>query len=191
MWELTAMQRDILCKVTKIMDTPGNDFMSKTMIPLITQETGVSLRSLDWLVTNFSKKYPVILGGNYNVHLGYKDMLNRFRRRNFDPFRRSIGSHPDSMRGSDSTEVGRVRFTYNDKLYHTTIGQLNFIMWVHKNGVLDYAQDNINEIETDMTETIMNKSTKCEFSLPKRKRELSKAVNCRCLITRNRFTMNF
>ena len=108
------------------------------LIPLIRQSGPISLRTLDWLVVNYSKKYNISCktkkGELFNIHNGYKISLSVYRRRNFDPFRRRE----------------RHSFSMNDSKYETTIGQANFIYWAYMNGVLDYAYIHAHAIELDM-----------------------------------------
>lgn len=114
-------------------------FTRSVFIPLITQETGVSLRALDWFVTNYSKKIQLRLQ-SVNVHVSYKTMLAQYRRKHFDPFRRYQTASDD----------GKVSFTHGGVTYQTTVGQVNFIVWAHERGVLDYTKAHINDIEADM-----------------------------------------
>lgn len=106
----------------------------------------VSLRVLDWLVTNFSKKNRIIYtlqlpNGKcvpFNLYLQYKSSLNRYKRHVFDPFRRHK----------------RVYFIYKNAMYSTTVGQLNFMHWAFEHQIVQYAQSRIAEIEADMTQCI-------------------------------------
>lgn len=106
----------------------------------------VSLRVLDWLVTNFSKKNRIIYtlqleNGKtvpFNLYLQYKASLNRYKRHVFDPFRRHK----------------RVYFIYQQHMYSTTVGQLNFMHWAFEHQIIQYAQSRMAEIEADMTQCI-------------------------------------
>jgi hypothetical protein len=150
------------------------NMIEKFLIPLITQTSPISLRALDWLVTNHSKKNNIVCqtkkGTLFNIYHGYKNSLAHFRRRNFDPFRRRQ----------------RIILVYKDKEYDTTVGQCNFVHWAYFSGVLQYAIDNENEIETDMnTAALMNKNerkTQNEKGIPHKRRELSKAPVNKCSV---------
>jgi hypothetical protein len=106
----------------------------------------VSLRVLDWLVTNFSKKNRIIYtlhlpNGKtvpFNLYVQYKASLNRYKRHVFDPFRRHK----------------RVYFIYKQHMYSTTVGQLNFMHWAFEHQIIQYAQSRMAEIEADMTQCI-------------------------------------
>jgi hypothetical protein len=102
----------------------------------------VSLRTLDWLVTNYSKKRLVrvvsIDGVPRDLHNSYREVLDFYGRPLFDPFRRGT----------------RVHFDWGDETLDTTCGQLNFFRFMIHCGVLDYALKNAVEIETDMMRTL-------------------------------------
>ena len=76
-----------------------DEIIESILIPIISKsETGgrLSLRALDWLVTNYAKKKPVVYKIApphhpiipVNIHNDYKSWLNNHKRRNFDMFRR-------------------------------------------------------------------------------------------------------
>jgi len=108
----------------------------------------ISLRIIDWFVTNYSKKYDsmYILYNRdgfklnpFNVFHSYKSQLKSYSKKFFDPFCRR----------------NRIKYKYNDTdTLSTTIGQLNFFKWAINNGVVDYIKDNYKEIEDDMNESI-------------------------------------
>ena len=125
------------------------------ILPIINGTSKISLRVIDWFVTNYSKKnntsyFINSLTGkilknidNYNpdyckqflVYIDYKLQLKGYQKKQFDPFcRRS-----------------RINFYYQEnKFFVTTVGQLNFFRWVITNRILDYITENLKEIETDM-----------------------------------------
>ena len=109
------------------------------LVPVSTQNAGISLRALDWLVTNFSKKNGLVIPGSkdgdlINVHQEYRGALAFFRRRNFDPFRRRL----------------RITYVFEDNTYETTIAQLNFMRWAYDKGILEFARIHRSTIEMDM-----------------------------------------
>lgn len=134
---------------------------------------GISLRLVDWFVTNYCKKYNVM----YNVmdfrppvpgmsdlqrnsfdnfilvHTNYKGQLKAYSKRNFDPFCRR----------------NRIRFYYEDNKYFiTTVGQMNFFKWALENNIVDYVMKYMKEIEDDMNlrcENIKKPSTKIAKSV--------------------------
>ena len=121
-----------------------DEIIESILIPIISKsETGgrLSLRALDWLVTNYAKKKPVVYKIApphhpiipVNIHNDYKSWLNNHKRRNFDMFRRRK----------------RIYFEFRDQTFETTVGQLNFFFWAARYGIIDYAKTNIVEIEAD------------------------------------------
>ena len=121
------------------------------LIPIVNGLSKISLRVLDWFVTNFCKKHNTVIhyqkDGKPNkliVHLDYKNQLKAYSKKQFDPFCRRE----------------RINFIYgkgNELL--TTVGQLNFFRWAIEYHVLDYINDNLDIIEADM-----NNSLKIEVS---------------------------
>tara|TARA_B110000046_G_C12969357_1_gene388245 strand:+ start:147 stop:764 length:618 start_codon:yes stop_codon:yes gene_type:complete len=110
------------------------------LLPLLQRTSVVSLRTLDWLVTNFAKKHNVVCQTQtnelFNVHNAYKVALSVYRRQNFDPFRRSQ----------------RIAFQIDAVTHETTIGQCHFLHWANVNGVLAYARSHLADIEADMND---------------------------------------
>ncbi len=110
---------------------------------LITGKYKVSLRIIDWFVTNYSKKYNIVLQNKFNkpfiVYLEYKSQLKAYSKKQFDPFCRRA----------------RIYYEYDkDKKFETTIGQLNFFRWAIENNIIDYIIKNYNDIEKDMNDTL-------------------------------------
>jgi hypothetical protein len=113
------------------------------ILPYLTCRSGVSLRLIDWFVTNYAKKNNTILmraqqSGSmlhFNVYLSYRAQLKAYSKQQFDPFRRR----------------DRVMFYYDrTQSVETTVGQLNFFRWMLTNDVLDYVVANADVIERDM-----------------------------------------
>lgn len=115
------------------------------MLPLIEQRSDISLRLVDWFVTNYSKKNNTVItkeqNGNiihFNVYLSYRNQLKAYSKEKFDPFRRNE----------------HIMFYYDkDKYIETTHGQLNFFRWIIQNDILEYIREQIEVIENDMLQT--------------------------------------
>lgn len=127
----------------------NNNFYMNQIIPIIEGKCKLSLRLIDWFVTNFSKKYNTMIqnkkndNNDYlNVYLSYRQQLKAFSKQQFDPFRRR----------------DRIQFFYDkdNNWIETTIGQLNFFKWVLQHGILDYINDNVRSIESDMISSQKN-----------------------------------
>ena len=108
------------------------------MLPIIMGESKISIRVLDWFVTNYAKNkklYYKLDNKTFNVHMDYKSQLKGYKKKLFDPFCRKK----------------RIPFYYNEVEYViTTIGQLNFFKWAISKKILDYVIDNFEAIYKDM-----------------------------------------
>lgn len=91
---------------------------------ILSHNSGISLRNIEWFVTNYAKDKHTVFntpsGSSINVHIAYKSSLGGYSKKLFDPFCR--------------TE--RIEF----KGLVTTIAQLNFIRWCIRNGILNYIK---------------------------------------------------
>lgn len=122
-----------------------NDNLDK-MMRIINGESEISLRIVDWFVTNFAKKYYTVYEisskkdneentTRFKVYNDYKLKLKAYSKKRFDPFCR----------------WDRISIPYNeDKVMETTIGQLNFFKWAVENKIIDYIKNNYETIESDM-----------------------------------------
>lgn len=115
----------------------------KVLRDVLENNTNISLRILDWFVTNYAKKnnisYISKTGKHVIVYLCYKSHLKAYSKKMFDPFCR----------------WNRIDFCG----LSTTVGQLNFFAWVMDDGILDYLIEHRDEIHADM-ETRMGTTTK-------------------------------
>jgi hypothetical protein len=136
-----STQNDLLLK--NLMDFYKNEKMLNKMLSIITGESRISLRIVDWFATNYAKKYYTLyeytddMGSNrrFKVYIDYKLKLKAYSKRRFDPFCR----------------WERISIPYvDDKCIETTIGQLNFFKWALENRVVDYIETNYDVIEKDM-----------------------------------------
>jgi hypothetical protein len=141
----------------------------------------LSLRVVDWFVTNYSKKNLVM----YNL----KKLKEKYRLS--DEKENDIESDADSGIDIDTTEYygdyfnvfsdyrsqlkslnkknfdpfcrrERIKFFYGKKdadYIITTVGQLNFFKWCIENYILEHIEENIKEIEKDMNYYTYNKLT--------------------------------
>lgn len=143
---MNSKQDLLMLSLTQFFKNKHN--LSK-MLKIVYGKSAISLRILDWFVTNYSKKnnisYDVIdKDKNFKkfiVYLDYKSQLKAYSKKQFDPFcRRERISFYDH----DNNEIV------------TTVGQLNFFRWSIENGILDYVDKNIKDIENDMNNSIRN-----------------------------------
>lgn len=119
----------LLNKLNLFYSNPKNN---EILQDIVTRNNDVSLRNIEWFVTNHSKKkktrYKTKDGKDFTVHMSYKSSLDGYSKKLFDPFCR--------------TE----RIEFNNLM--TTVAQLNFIKWCIENDVIDYIKTHKNEIFT-------------------------------------------
>jgi hypothetical protein len=157
-----------------------NTYNRDKLLSVLMEEKNISLRSIDWFITNYSKKvntYYIIYEDldknptfeekdnnyrkNMNVFHSYKSQLKAYSKKKFDPFCRR----------------NRILFKIDeDHSIETTIGQLNFFKWAISNLIIEYIINNKIQIEIDMNnslkQTKINKEDKIDGSRKKRQ-ELS------------------
>jgi len=142
-------QNDLLLhKVLRFYNENSGENMD-LMLSVINGTTNISLRIMDWFVTNYSKKHYTVydlVGGakRFKVYVDYKLKLRAYSKKRFDPFCRWDRINVPHKNGT----------TY----IQTTLGQLNFFKWAIENEVLRYIQENYTAIETDMN--IRNNTTR-------------------------------
>ncbi len=142
----------------------------------------VSLRVLDWLVTNYAKRvnivYPVPPHCAFNMYTSYKAQLRGYRKAEFDPFCR------------------RERIPWVDshgREFQTTIGQLTFFRWALTTGVVEYCQQHAKTIEADMlnVQAVRQQEQQRSNGDKVRRRELSQAAVKGCTSTNIDITVSF
>lgn len=162
-----------------LCDFYDKDENKELIVPIVKQRTTISLRLLDWLVTNYSKEkdihYKILdkegKNRNFSIWLDYKNQLKAYSKKQFDPFCRR-------ERIFYNTEKNQVEEIHQLKNYLnrndgfiTTVGQLNFFRWALSNRVVDYAFENLEFIESDM---LISADSRKLSKNKTRKRELSK-----------------
>jgi len=129
--------------LNNLMDFYKNENYLTRMLKIITGESKISLRIVDWFATNYAKKnytlYTITDENSpsirFKVYFDYKLKLKAYSKRRFDPFCR----------------WERISIPYKSgTCIETTIGQLNFFKWALENKVIDYIEENYETIEKDM-----------------------------------------
>ena len=177
-------QNDLLMK--NLMDFYQNKENIDKMISIINGESKISLRIVDWFVTNYAKKYYTIYEipsqnttpKRFKVYNDYKLKLKAYSKRRLDPFCR----------------WERITIPYDgEKCMETTIGQLNFFKWAIENHIIEYIRENYTDIEKDMnnrnstsskrsTESITDDETNYKNNTKTRKRREELSVSaCKCI----------
>ena len=98
----------------------------------------ISLRLIDWFVTNYAKQYNtsyILNNQEFLVYTNYKSQLKAYSKKLFDPFCRRE----------------RIMFQLTGhEPFLTTVGKLNFFRWAIEKGILDYIKINYAKIEKEM-----------------------------------------
>lgn len=140
-------QDDLLLQ--NLMNFYENPANMLTIRAIVDGESTVSLRIIDWFVTNYAKKFEteyvirmrtgilkdLVEDCVFKVYHRYKLQLKAYSKKRFDPFCR----------------WDRISIPCGDECYmETTIGQLNFFKWAIENRILDYIEANYEDVEKDM-----------------------------------------
>lgn len=147
-----STQNDLLMSRLKMFYSEDNYGNMKRILPYINGDSSISLRLIDWFVTNYSKKNYTVYAVERNnssvrfkVFIDYKLRLRAYGKKKFDPFCR----------------WERIAMPYeNDTKIETTIGQLNFFKWALENNIMKYIEENRREIEEDMNMRNLNVTMK-------------------------------
>src|SRR5271154_5760781 len=140
--KFNTTELEILAKNKKFFSTDRKYI--DALLEIINGESNISIRVLDWFVSNYSKKkntvYKIRINGKedyFYVNNEYKNQLNSYSKWYFDPFCRKQ----------------KLIYSYKDKnnknniSFYSSIGQLNFFQWAIRNKVIKYVQSHIKEIE--------------------------------------------
>lgn len=130
------------------------------MKEIIDQNSIISLRILDWFITNYSKKHRTIIN-SIDVYQNYKLQLKSYSKKHFDPFCRK----------------NKIIFYYNEtESIETSCGQLCFFRWCFENNILEYVEQNLHAIEQDMKNSLKNKKRNTQTNV-KRRQPLSMSAS--------------
>jgi hypothetical protein len=184
----STTQNDLLMK--NLMEFYKNRDNIDKMMSIINGESKISLRIVDWFVTNFAKKYYTVydlpiqrINGTiditrFKVYNDYKLKLKAYAKKKFDPFCR----------------WERISIPYDEEKYmETTIGQLNFFKWAIENNIIDYIRTHYADIEQDMNSRNSTSKRKPSLELheeikndkTRKKREELSVSACKCIKKEN------
>lgn len=155
-----------------------NENLHKLM-NIVNGESKISLRIVDWFVTNYAKKHYIVYDNRFKVYNDYKLKLKAYSKKRFDPFCRwdRIYIPYKSLSSTTTTTTNTTTAasactppppppSHDNDDHHlreqtkmeTTIGQLNFFKWAIENDILGYIHTNYETIEEDMN--LRNSSSK-------------------------------
>jgi hypothetical protein len=115
------------------------------VIPYLNGTAELSLRLIDWFVTNYCRKHfigYVLNGKEFLVYVSYKSQLKAYSKQYFDP----------------NCRRERIMFQIpNYEPFLTTVGKLNFFRWAVESNLLEYIKEHYETIQNERME-VMKKS---------------------------------
>lgn len=143
-----TVKNKVQCKQDQIVmwlqEFYSNSAIIDKLLPILQGKSAISLRLVDYFVTNYAKKTNTSYMWNekhFLVYFNYKRELNAYSKRLFDPFCRRE----------------RIMFEARGQTaFMTTVGQLNFFRWFLEKGICDYMTEHRDMIEKDMNATLKN-----------------------------------
>lgn len=135
-------KRKIHCKQELIVMSLQSFYAARKDLPeimeLLQGTSIISLRLIDWFVTNYAKRHNIgyVMGGQeFMVYMSYKSQLKAYSKKLFDPFCRRE----------------RIMFSLpGTEQFITTVGKLNFFRWAIEKNVIEYLKTNRVTVETEM-----------------------------------------
>ena len=135
-------RKKIHCKqeliISSLQKFYSNRVDMKDILEHLQGTSAISLRLIDWFVTNYAKQYNtsyILNNQEFLVYTNYKSQLKAYSKKLFDPFCRRE----------------RIMFQLPGQTsFLTTVGKLNFFRWAIEKGVLDYIISNLASIEKEM-----------------------------------------
>ena len=139
-------RRKIHCKQELIVSSLQRFYSQRTdmneIMPILLGTSALSLRLIDWFVTNYAKTHNtayIFEGQEFLVYMNYKSQLKAYSKKLFDPFCRRE----------------RIYFQIpNHPVFLTTVGKLNFFRWAIEKGVLDYLKLHAEAVEKEMNSSM-------------------------------------
>lgn len=149
--ESQTRKKKIHCKQELIVSSLQKFYATRDdiheILPILQGTSALSLRLVDWFVTNYAKKHNtayILEGQEFLVYMNYKSQLKAYSKKLFDPFCRRE----------------RILFQVpGAEAFVTTVGKLNFFRWAIEKGVLTYLTLHSTIIEADMNKA-MKEQTK-------------------------------
>ncbi len=137
----TRKKKKIECKPELVISSLHTFYSTCTdldkLLPYLTGDTEISLRLIDWFVTNYCRKFFIgypLNGQEFLVYLSYKSQLRAYSKQLFDP----------------NCRRERILFEIPGKEpFLTTVGKLNFFRWAYESNVLKYIEEHLEEIEKE------------------------------------------
>jgi hypothetical protein len=135
-------RKKIHCKQELIVNSLQRFYANRSdiaeIVTLLQGTSEISLRVIDWFVTNYAKTHStayMLNGQEFLVYRDYKSQLKAYSKKLFDPFCRRE----------------RIYFQVpNHVPFLTTVAKLNFFRWAIEKDILTYIQQHQEAIEKEM-----------------------------------------
>jgi hypothetical protein len=144
--EQSTRRRKIHCKQELIVNSLQRFYAGRNDIDEIVQmlqgTSDISLRVIDWFVTNYARTHNtsyIMNDQEFLVYRDYKSQLKAYSKKLFDPFCRreriyfQVPNHPPFL---------------------TTVAKLNFFRWAIEKDILSYIRKNQEVIEKEMNQSM-------------------------------------
>jgi len=160
------------------------------IVKILNNEAKISLRIIDWFVTNYSKKnniiYEICIDDNNLKYYLNDEITNDLTNTSLELKTHKLYkqfivflNYKSQLKAYSKKQFDpfcrreRIQFSINDSSDKivTTIGQLNFFKWAIDNLIIDYINDNIDIIDNDMNSSI---STSNNLSKKKKRKRRSR-----------------
>jgi len=139
-------RRKIHCKQELIVNSLQRFYANRTditeIVSMLQGTSDISLRVIDWFVTNYAKTHStayILNGQEFLVYRDYKSQLKAYSKKLFDPFCRreriyfQVPNHPSFL---------------------TTVAKLNFFRWAIEKDILNYIKLNQEAVEKEMNQSM-------------------------------------
>tara|TARA_B100001093_G_scaffold378570_1_gene363875 strand:- start:1328 stop:2035 length:708 start_codon:yes stop_codon:yes gene_type:complete len=137
-----------------------------------TTQSKPSLRSLDWLFTNYSKDHLILIN-NVNVCDMYTKMLAKYSKKLFDMFRRN------------KAILLRLSYQENNAYIITNVAQLNFFKWYIEMEIFIFVHKYLTNIQSHMSTSLKLQRKKTKRLFPAQKSKRKKLLSRRSSILNN------
>lgn len=139
-------RKKIHCKQELIVNSLQRFYAGRSdtaeIVQLLQGTSEISLRVIDWFVTNYAKTHStayMLNGQEFLVYRDYKSQLKAYSKKLFDPFCRRE----------------RIYFQLpNHAPFLTTVAKLNFFRWAIEKEILTYIQQHQEAIEKEMNQAM-------------------------------------
>ena len=184
---IKVLDRDEL-RLNKLKKFYKNQHNLETFVNIVTgnfPKKNLSLRILDWFVTNYSKEKDIIIKYKnekdssiilFDVHNEYKNQLTAFGKKGYDQFCRS----------------GKILYPYMEdgkkKYVETTIAQLNFFKWAITEKIINYVVKHFDEIFKHMNEAKKKCDSNKNLDSDEEESEYDKQLN-KCLNSTSAYSL--